>query len=200
MNLSIVLLLIVIHAWGQRTGSTVSSVNGFVRDSAKPYVYLQLDRIGPREPRSKDEPIVGIYLRLINNTKLTVFVSTIGSAASPEGDVADKVVSNSKPLITISGGEFVPLPTARESQNKEPPPQEPPLGYDVAEVTVGIPIPPGGQFAFSVPINHVGPTWHFEIPFRFDLPKTHQRQPESYVSFFEDDLPPKDQQSVPPAK
>ncbi len=199
MSVSILLLLVVAHAWGQRTGPTASTASGFVVDPAKPYVYLQLDHVGPRQPRGKDEPSVGIYLRLINNTRLTVVVSTIGGpAGSSECDLTDEVVSNPKPLITMSGGKFIPSPSAREPHNQQPQ-QEPPLGY-VSEVQTTTPIPPGGQIYFSVPINHVGSTWHFEIPFRFDLPRTHQRQPKSYVSFFEDDLPPKDLQSVPPAK
>ena len=32
-------------------------------------------------------------------------------------------------------------------------------------------IPPGKGLFFSVPVNHVEQRWHFEIPFRFELPK-----------------------------
>jgi len=50
-------------------------------------------------------------------------------------------------------------------------------------------IPSGGEVHFSVPINHVSETWHFEIPFRLALPnKVRVRPPYSYVAFYQDDL------------
>jgi hypothetical protein len=76
---------------------------------------------------------------------------------------------------------------------------ERPHGYNnghqpgVQGITV---VPPGGEVAFSVPINHVGEAWHFEIPFRFALNRQGPiRQPYSYVAFYQGDLP-KDQKTV----
>jgi hypothetical protein len=50
-------------------------------------------------------------------------------------------------------------------------------------------ITPGEEVLFSIPANHVGTTWHCEIPFRFALPdKKRTRPPYSYVSFYQEDL------------
>jgi len=168
--------------------------SSFIIDTAKPYVYLEVDHVGPRLPRGKDEPSVGIYLRLKNNSNLPIVVSTSpGPAGSPDCDLMDVVVPNLKMLFVVSGGGPISSPPVPST-----PTQEPPLGY-VWEVSTATKIPPGGHISFSMPINHVGPTWHFEIPFRFDLPKTHQRQPESHVDLFDDDLPLKHRATAPSA-
>jgi hypothetical protein len=65
-----------------------------------------------------------------------------------------------------------------------------PHGYK-SEVSSFVTIRPGQKIYFSFPLNHVGKTWHFEIPFRFALEKQGPyREPVSYLAFFWDDLPP----------
>jgi hypothetical protein len=169
----------------------------FLIDVTKPYVYLELDHVGPRQPRGKDEPSVGIYLRLRNNSRLPIVVSMFGGPpGSPECDIMDEVVPNRRLHLTVSGGRsiFAPPPP-------EVPKQDPPIGYE-GDLRTAVPIPPGGHVFFSLPINHVSPTWHLEIPFEFDLPRTHQphRQPVTYVDFFDDDLPLKDRAATQSTK
>jgi hypothetical protein len=49
-------------------------------------------------------------------------------------------------------------------------------------------VPPGGRVLFSVPVNHVGKTWHLEIPFRLALPNESRiRPPYSHIAFYEED-------------
>jgi len=82
--------------------------------------------------------------------------------------------------------------SAEEMQRNAKVSPERPLGYDSHNGfdTVALTlIPPGKQALFSIPINHVSKTWHFEIPFRLALPKKGRiRPPYSYVAFYEEDL------------
>src|SRR5216684_4861619 len=190
MRIPVFLLAFCLSAPGQHIGPKASRLaSNFAIDPAKPYVYLELDHVGPRQPRGRDEPSVGIYLRLRNNSKLSIVVSTFGSPPGSSECVMDEVVRNPKVEGAVTGGGSIAdsIAPAKPAGGEE----EPPLGY-IFDLRTATPIAPGGQLSFSVPINHVGPKWHFEIPFRFDLPRTHQRQPQTYVTFFYEDLPPKD--------
>jgi hypothetical protein len=50
----------------------------FLIDKTKPYVYLEVDHVGPRKPLRNDEPSIGIWLHLKNNCKLPIVVLVIG--------------------------------------------------------------------------------------------------------------------------
>jgi hypothetical protein len=50
----------------------------FVINANKPYVYLEVDHVGPREPLRNDEPNIGIWLHLKNNCKLPIVVLALG--------------------------------------------------------------------------------------------------------------------------
>ena len=53
-------------------------------------------------------------------------------------------------------------------------------------------IKPGSDLLFSVPINHLGPTWHLEVTFGLDVPGSgYTIGPHNTVSFFWKDLPEK---------
>ncbi len=46
-------------------------------DSAKPYVYVEFDHAGRREPVEDGEPVEGLWLRLVNNSNFTINVETM---------------------------------------------------------------------------------------------------------------------------
>jgi hypothetical protein len=67
-----------------------------------------------------------------------------------------------------------------------------PMGYTSALDVAGTEkIDPGKTFLFSVPANHVAPTWYVQVPFQFDLPPTNHAQPVSYAAFEWGDIPEK---------
>jgi hypothetical protein len=176
-----------------------------------PYVYLEEDHVGPRQPRSSNEPTEGIWFYLHNNCKEPIIVNTFGTPPNSdyrESGVLDDVVSNpddklrqqAEPSVEhwpaeMSAPRLPILPDANQSQQ---PPSQPvqndqsqtiPHGY-MFPVSSSVTIKPGESIYFSLPINHVGPTWHFEIPFRFALQQNGpRREPTSYISFYWDDLP-----------
>jgi hypothetical protein len=87
----------------------------FLVDPSKPYVYLELDHVGPRKPLREGEPDIGIWLRLKNNCKLPIVVIALGATPRSPGEVVslvDEVVPNPRAPETwgdgISGGILIP--------------------------------------------------------------------------------------------
>lgn len=75
----------------------IAPIKDFLIDPSKPYVYLKVDHIGPRTPDSDDEPVTGIYLKLVNNCRLPIIVNIFGAHAGArdyESGVEDRVVLN----------------------------------------------------------------------------------------------------------
>jgi hypothetical protein len=160
-------------------GQTAGTVNSFVIDPNRPYVYLTFDHIGVGIRRDEGEPSSRIWLRLVNNCRVPITVSTFGvPAGSPEGEtgVMDEVVH-----VIVSGvpvGVRMPEttlppplgPTTPEQRASTPAKaDEMPSGY-MSEVRSSESIQPSEDVLFSVPTNHVSKRWYFEIPFHFDLP------------------------------
>ena len=84
--------------WANQGTMTGGSKNfDFLVDPSKPYVYLELDRVGPRTPLRKEEPKTGIWLRLKNNCNLPIVIVTFRASPKNEGGVTDEVVPNPRP-------------------------------------------------------------------------------------------------------
>lgn len=190
----------------------------FLIDTTKPYVYLEVDHVGPRTPLRNEEPKIGIWLHLKNNCKLPIVVLAIGERqVDPKEGMAlqDEIVPEPIAPATrgdgASGGIIAPrgsgellelfrwpnmteevVRRAEEAQRATSKPVERPLGYGSQNgfnSFVLTVIAPGEQLYFSVPANHVSKSWHFEIPFRLAVPNNSRiRPPYSYVAFYQDDL------------
>src|SRR5215212_7801727 len=55
-------------------------------DKSKPSIYLEFERRGKRQPLREGEPDEGVWIRLHNNTKWTIYIPTFGVESS-YGDV-----------------------------------------------------------------------------------------------------------------
>ena len=91
------LLLVTPRASGQGAGSATT----FVIDPNRPFVYLRFDHMGPGIRRSEGEPSSRIWLRLVNNCRVPIIVSTFGVPdGSPKGEIGvmDEVVP-----VVVSG-------------------------------------------------------------------------------------------------
>jgi len=177
-----------------------------VIDPNRFYVYLKFDHIGKGIQRSPDEPNSRIWFLFANNCRVPIVVSTFGvpdGALSDEQGVMDDVVANA-----LVGPIFHPgsKPSAALTQNSATKKQKSEANLGVAEMPRGYmfevgssqSIPPGGAILFSVPVNHVGKRWHFEIPYTFDLPSGKGfrdpmvgGEPKMVVTYSMSDLPPK---------
>jgi hypothetical protein len=189
-----------------------SSVESFLIDPSKPYVYLELEHPGPRKPLRDGEPDIGIWLRLKNNCTLPVVVMASGVPAESAGEalwIEDEVVPNRPSKGTESMGSGMGYQSGQEDltdiflspnvneaevrgaedavrrrlesagrDEKVERPHGYNDGYQPGPQMLKL-IPPGGEVRFSVPVNHVSETWHFEIPFRLALPNKGRVRPPS---------------------
>ena len=145
-----------------------------VLDNAKPMVYIELDHIGPRPPVEADEPDRGLWLRLVNNSVVSIEVQTMGTSTDPE--------------LTLVPDEIVGRWTRiKESDSPEP---KMPMGYRSGDIVGTELIQPGKALLFSVPVTHVGRSWYMQVPFQLHLPPIqHGTQPLNYAPFTLEDIP-----------
>jgi hypothetical protein len=200
----------VLPGYSQASEETISL------NVAKPYVYLEFDHVGSRSPLRAGEPNRGIWFRLKNNSRFAVTVI----ASTDSAWVGDEVVPDVPSPGTESLGDAIgykpgqedftdiylfPNQTEAEVRGAESTsngrdggkvkadnlrrPQGYSGGHQPGPQVLKV-IPSGGEVLFSLPIDHVRPSWHLEIPFRFALKhEGSARPPYSYVAFFWDDLP-----------
>lgn len=156
--------------------------DSFIIDPSKPYVYIKFYRLAERRPVSDTESRTGLWLRLTNNCRVPVIVRTFDPGTEDQGVAVEYDVI--PVVIPIQGG-----PVGSSKSSKVEGEKEVPKGYsfDVGSVTT---IPPGTDLLFSVPANHVNPSWYVRVKFEFGLPKTNLgAQPVSYVTFSWSDIP-----------
>jgi hypothetical protein len=177
---------------------------GFVIDSNLPFVYLKFDHIGPGIPRWGGEPSARIWLQLTNNCRVPININTYGlpdGSPKEERGVMDRIVVNESRIVVqaiSADGTVEPKLLARPTAGEMP--------HDYwFEVGSSQTIPPGKAILFSVPVNHMEERWHFEIPFRFELPKgTRLRDPgigglpEMFVPYYIYDIPPVQRSKIEP--
>jgi len=168
-----------------------SMPKSFVIDQSKPYVYLKFDHIGARKPLSPDETDKGLWLRLVNNCRMPIVVGIFNpSTGDPGVGVFDEII----PTGAIKG-LMVPGPSGR-AQQTESPKEKPPEGYS-SEVFSTTIIKPGGDLLFSVPLNHVSPSWHMQVKFKLHLSDSERvTEPETILAFYWQDIPEEFRESV----
>ena len=169
----------------------------FLVDQTKPYVYLQVDHIGPGKPQREDEPKQRIWLRLHNNCIVPIVLHLFGKDA-----ILDDVVANPPPSVGDGGSipnevPAYPMPPDVTKalgfpETKVPPPQPKassmPQGY-FSYVASFETIGAGQSIYFSIPINQVSSQWHVEIPFSFDLDvQTELQGPHQFIALYEDEV------------
>lgn len=173
---------------GAFTGESVMAQTqnvGFVIDSSRPCVYIEFQRVAKRKPLSDEEVSTGVWLRLKNNTRVPIQVMTFDpGTGDQETGVMDEVVQINSTVGFRSSGNQAQSVTFEAAGS--------PKGYSVDVGSTAV-IGPGESLPFSVPLNHVGPTWYLRVRFEFDLPPTTAgRQPYSFVDFSWADVPAKD--------
>jgi hypothetical protein len=164
----------------------LAAQKSLVIDESKPYAYLKFDHIGQRKPLSPEEPQKGLWLRLVNNCRIPIVVAIFNPGTGDPGiGVFDEVV----PVGAIKG--MVIAGPAGPSERAESPKEKPPEGYS-SEVSSTTAIRPGEDLLFSVPLNHVSPSWHMQIRFKLQLSATERvTEPETILSFYWQDIPEK---------
>lgn len=151
----------------------------FALDSTKPFVYVVFDHSAPRPSLTPDEPSQGLWLRLVNNSVLPIFMRAHDSLTNPVMTILEDVITPRVRMIPRTGAvDYGPMPH----------------GYATAvDVTSILTLQPGESVLFSVPVNHVAPGWFLQVGFQFDLPPVEHgaAQPVCYAAFDWDDIPEK---------
>lgn len=209
------LLLMVLSVTSTIGAQDVSS--DFVLDPSKPYVYIKFDHFAFREPLREGEVPRGLWLRLVNNCRVPIEVLGYGFTDSNDetGVLLQTEVVSAKPTMMIFEGvphaqiEPVVIPVLGQ---EEPPAtrsetesasllkqeeEEMPKGYAVDFATL-LTIPPGEDLLFSVPVNHVQPSWYLRVRFNLQLSLTSALQPLSYVTFSWRDIPEEHRKNARP--
>jgi hypothetical protein len=97
-------LVLYTHSPAQVARNGKQDYSKFLIESNKPYVYLEVDHIGPRKPLRNDEPNTGIWMYLKNNCKLPIVVLVIGNPVAKSKDaitLADEIVPD--PQVPTQG-------------------------------------------------------------------------------------------------
>jgi hypothetical protein len=148
----------------------------FIINPNETYIYVQFDHYGSGTPRSDHEGVNRVWLRLVNNCRVTIDVRANGfpegHLPSDEVAIMDRVVYDSPHRISISSDD----PPAKKRPKKLPPSYESEVGSPVS-------IPPGGNTLFSLPTNQFEKQWHIEIPYIFSVPQGKSPRPDRNGGF-----------------
>lgn len=162
------------------------SVQDFVIDHSKPYVYLKFDHIGPRKPIQKGEVDTGLWIRVVNNCRIPIIFTSFSVPDNPGVGLMDEVV-DVEPILQIS---YTPA-EKREAQEHERLRRlkHKPTGY--SSETAGVArVQPGDDLLFSVPLNHVDEDWYMRVRFTLDLnPSSISGGPFTYLPFYQWNIP-----------
>jgi hypothetical protein len=196
------MVLLSVSSWSQPKSQTSASPIPFVLDQNRPYVYLLFDHMGAGERFSDDEPPQRVWFRFVNNCGAGVVLRTFGV---PEGSPKDEVGMMHDVVKDVPkfGVIHVKNPSERNRGSSDLHRNEKmPTGYD-ADVSSSASIPPGQSVLFSVPVTHLGRSWHIEIPYKFDLPSgkgprqpTVGGEPRMVLLYYVWDLPQDIQQEL----
>jgi hypothetical protein len=164
-----------------------SSVQDFVIDQSRPYVYLKFDHIGPRKPIQNGKVNTGLWLRVVNNCRIPiVFQSFNMPTGIPGVGIMDEVVEDEPILQIYSTPEEGKEVQRREKLRKL---KQKPKGYSPETAGV-VRVQPGTDMLFSVPLNHVEDDWYMRVKFALDLGKSSVAVgPFTYLPFYEWDIP-----------
>jgi hypothetical protein len=142
-------------------------------NAEKPIVYIEFDHAGPRTPVQEGEPAKGLWLRLVNNSTIPIVVQANGTSTDPNMTILPDTIIAVKGRIPKSGPVKRAIPSGYASDTGTP-----------------LTIEPGKSLVFSVPSNHVSPTWSMQVPFQFSLPAVKEGvQPVCLAEFTWGDIP-----------
>jgi hypothetical protein len=175
-----------------------NGMHAFVIDQSKPYVYLKFDHIGTRKPVRNGEGDIGLWLRVVNNCRISIVLRSFSMPPGISGvGLMDQVVENEPMLQTYSTPDEGQAIQRREDLRKL---KHKPEGY-MSETSGVVRIQPGTYTLFSVPLNHVDDDWHMRIEFTLDLDKSSITVgPFTYLSFYKWDIPKQLRPSEPAIK
>lgn len=174
----------------------------------RPSVYLTLERTGQRERVYAEESNEGVWLRLHNNTKWPICVSTESSYLGEKTSLIrlsdGRSVFGLREGVEISPRHGVEVFDRYESRkapdgsvkiNDNIAAPNPPIGYDKGgHISAHAWLPPGRSVIFSLPKEHLAKRLAIFVTFKYDWETAERddgsKEPEHRVYFRAADLPP----------
>jgi hypothetical protein len=158
LTITVVLSAAIVIAHSQ----TDRNSTGLAIDANRQFVYLKFDHMGRGIKRSDSEPELRIWFRFVNNSHFPIDLRTYGV---PDGSPREEVgimdfVAENPPMRIVITSDLDTKPKASLE------PEKMPDDYWF-EVGSGMTLQPGKEVLFSIPVNHLGKSWHMEIPFSF---------------------------------
>jgi hypothetical protein len=172
-------------ALGQRRGPNSRKPNlRLVR--TRPSLFITFDHGGKREPLKAGEGGEGIWLRLHNNTRVTIFLPSfsVPKALGQAGMFYDIVLAVNRDY------DYDPSLPDPGIQVKEVP-----AGYTLGHTSGAYLLRPGQSVLFSVPREHLPEGVALKIAFNYeweledDLGAVRVGEPEHFVFFYSSSLP-----------
>jgi hypothetical protein len=138
------------------------SIPGFSQTQSG--VSISFDHVVRPAASRRDVEIGLLWLRLKNNSRAPIQVLASAAEGGADGaEVLHEIVQDSRPAKPAS--VWI----------------SPPSRYSPVNPSKTIEIQPKTDLLFSVPLNHVGPSWRLQITFDFVRPQT--RREESTADF-----------------
>lgn len=78
-------------ATGQHAPANNLQQLDFVIEHAKPFVFIEFVKVAPRQRVRKDEPALGVWLRLVNNCRVPIQVTTFQAMDRSENVMHDVI-------------------------------------------------------------------------------------------------------------
>jgi hypothetical protein len=142
--------------------------DSFVIDKSKPFVYLVFDHVGPRKPAQEGEGADGLWLRVVNNCRLTILFRAQSYSSGDPSPVLDHEVVPEEPILQIwstqKEGEAI---KQEELARKEALKRKP--GGHTSEASGVLRVQSGKEVLFSVPLDHVNRFWFTRLRFALDV-------------------------------
>ena len=190
---ALVLLLLPVSHFGINPKMAIQN-NAQVRVvKNKPSVYISFEREGKREPLYPEESTKGIWLRLHNNTRWTIYfcafdVPSIYGERGLYHEVEKLSVDKEGGTYKDSADKAEPMSSSQASQ--------PPVGYRNNHTCRVFRLLSGKSILFSVPREHLGEGLAIKIAFNYSwenlIDVIEGTEPEHYAYFYSTRLPVKE--------
>jgi hypothetical protein len=150
-----------------RSALVLGALMGMASPQSRAEVFVSFDHIVLPPAARKDIDTALLYLRLKNNSRNPIQVLVTAPEGGVEGvEVVHEIVEDSLASPPASGWI------------------SPPGHYSPVSESTTADIQPNTDLLFSVPLNHVGPSWRLRIAYEISAPKASPgREQEGTVDF-----------------
>lgn len=155
-------------------------------DKGQPSVFVSFDHFGEREPLESGESKEGVWLRLHNNTRISIFFASfsVPKALGQVGMFYD--------IVSASYVSNYHDPSVPTSPTKV---QDLPVGYSLGHTSSAYLLRSGETVLFSVPREHLPEGVGLRISFNYEwelegeMESVRKEEPKHFVFFYSSRLP-----------